>query len=169
MPSNARSTRLAVTPPEEDVGMTAALTFTPTATGHRPLGSRSAPPRLQVLPGGRSASPSAAVLWRRRVVVLALATVLVVVTWWGLSAALGSVLGCPAGGTSAPGPAGSVSAPASAPLHPEAAVYVVQEGDTLASIAQRVDPDVPWQQTAQRLVQLNGPSPVQPGASLRLG
>jgi hypothetical protein len=149
--------------------MTAALTFQPSAAGHRPFGSPSVPPRLQVLPGGRSASPSAAVLWRRRVVALALITVLVVVTWWGSSAALRSVLGSPAGGSSAPGPAGSVSAPASAPLHPDAATYVVQEGDTLASIAQRVDPEVPWQQTAQRLVELNGPSPVQPGSSLRLG
>jgi hypothetical protein len=150
--------------------MTAALTFQPTATGHRPLGSRPAPPRLQVLPGGlSSAMPSAAVLWRRRVVALALVTVLVVVTWLGLSAALRSVLGSPAGGTSAPGSAGSISAPSSAPLHPEAGVYVVQEGDTLAGIAQRVDADVPWQQTAQRLVELNGSSTVQPGTSLRLG
>lgn len=144
--------------------MTAALTFTPSAAGHRPVGSRPAPPRLQVLPGGRSAQPSAAVLWRRRVVALTLATVLVVVTWWGTSAALRSVLGSPADGTAVPGPAGSVSAP----LHPDASVYVVEEGDTLASIAQRVDPDLPWQQTAQRLVELNGPSPVQPGHALRL-
>ena len=146
--------------------MTAALTFTPQAADHRPLGSPSVPPRLQVLAGGRGAQPSAAVLWRRRVVALSLAVVLVVVTWWGLSAALRSVLGSPAGGTSAPGPAGSVS---SAPLHPDASVYVVQQGDTLESIARRVEPELPWQQTADRLVRLNGPAAVQPGDSLRLG
>lgn len=147
--------------------MTAAIAPLPTATGHRPLGSRPAPPRLRVLDGGRSAQPSAAVLWRRRAVALALATVLVVVTWWGISAALRSMLGSPAGGTSAPGHAGAEAA--TVPFSPDAGTYVVQEGDTLASVALRLDPAAPWQETASRLVAINGPDPVQPGRRLQLG
>jgi hypothetical protein len=107
------------------------------------------------------------VLWRRRAVALALATVLVVVTWWGISAAMRSMLGSPAGGTSAPGPAGAEVA--EVPFSSDAGVYVVQEGDTLAAIAQRLDPTAPWQETASRLVALNGADPVQPGERLLLG
>lgn len=147
--------------------MTAAIAPLPQAADHRPLGSPSVPPRLRVLPGGRADRPSSAVLWRRRVVALALATVLVVVTWWGISAALRSMLGSPAGGTPAPGPAGSELV--GEPISPEAGVYVVQEGDTLASIAQRLDADGAWQDTASRLVAQNGPDAVQPGQRLQLG
>jgi len=147
--------------------MTAAIATLPNATGHRPLGSRPAPPRLRVIDGGRSAQPSPAVLWRRRAVALALATVLVVVTWWGISAVLRLTLGSPVGGSSAPGTVGAEVA--DAPFSADAGVYVVQEGDTLAGIAQRVDPTAPWQRTADRLVELNGSNAVQPGQRLLLG
>jgi hypothetical protein len=149
--------------------MTAAIApLQPQAAGHRPLRSHPVPPVLRVVHGGGLAPVASAVLWRRRAVALALTTVLVVVTWWGISAALRPLLGSPEGGRSTPGPAeAQLSQPS------DATVYVVQPGDTLASVAQQVDPGAPWQHTASTLVARNGLAPgdttLHPGQRLLLG
>lgn len=119
------------------------------------------PPRaaLRVVPGGRGARPPAAVLWRRRALALALATALVVVAWWGLTAALRSTLGGPEGGTTTPGPAAAV----------ETGVYVVQPGDTLESVARHLASGADWRATASDLVERNGTNRLEPGQRLLVG
>jgi len=60
------------------------------------------------------------------------------------------------------------SAPAAPIVPPTAAVYVVQPGDTLWSIAHRVEPHADPRDVVDRLVELNGSGALQPGQRLRL-
>lgn len=115
---------------------------------------RAAPPRrpdLRVLPGGRSRRPSRAVLLRRRLVAaLVLASALWLAGW-----VLGSLGGGP---LAAPGPARPVSR----------ATYVVQPGDTLWSVAARLDRGGDIRDTVQALAGANGGSAITAGQRLVL-
>lgn len=101
------------------------------------VGSR---PALRVIEGGRSATRStggrttaAGVYVRRRIMVAAIAVVVLVALVVGVRAAASLLAG-----SAAP----TTSAVATAPVVPIAAdTYVVRPGDTLWSIATRLDPD----------------------------
>jgi LysM repeat protein len=82
-----------------------------------------------------------------------------------------SVLALPAAvvATGASGPGDTpvaASRPNATALTP--AVYVVQPGDTLWTIAREVDPTSDVRSTVDRLVALNGSAALQPGQRLRL-
>jgi nucleoid-associated protein YgaU len=127
-------------------------------------------PVLVVLPP--VTRPGARVYRRRRLAVLAAALGLVLV----------GVLAFSQLTASSSGTAGEVKmAPASAPIvHnpaaygasgqrvPARAVYVVQPGDTLWSIARAIDPAGDTRATVDRLVALNGGAALEPGQRLRL-
>jgi nucleoid-associated protein YgaU len=66
---------------------------------------------------------------------------------------------------SAPTTIPAAGAPASAPLR---TVYVVQPGDTLWSIARKLDSGADPRETVDHLVELNGGAALQPGQRLRL-
>jgi len=116
--------------------------------------SSAEPVRLYVVPGAgrRSARPSAAVYRRRRLAAGVLAVLLVVMAGWAVTtvAALGGV---PA---SAPerGPASSPAAPTE---------VVVRPGDTMWSIATRLQPEGDVRGLVRRLVEANGGPAIQPG------
>lgn len=62
------------------------------------------------------------------------------------------------------------SAPAPLPAAPPArTVYVVQPGDTLWSIAHKLEPQADPREVVDRLVELNGGAALHPGQRLRLG
>jgi LysM domain len=126
-------------------------------------------PHLVVLEGGRGqtglvSSPPchpvrlpAAVVRRRRLVLLgSLAAVLFVAASWF------------DGGAEVPGAvAGGAGGAASAPLdRPPGAIYVVQPGDTLWSIARRLDPDGDVRATVDRLVAAHGSSSIAAGDTI---
>ena len=110
-------------------------------------------PQLRVLDGGRAPSRLAqqAVYRRRRLAVAALAVALVVGLTLLASAALAGV---------ADGPPSAAGSP------PSAATVVVQPGDTLWSIAADVSPGTDVRLTVDRLIALNGSSPIVPGQEL---
>lgn len=120
---------------------------------HRPGRPR---PHLRVIEGGRG--PARRVVraryLRRRLVVLGLAALLV----------LGAVkLATAAGaGFAPPGPADAQGAAG------PAAVYVVEPGDTLWSIAGEIAPGTDVRVTVDRLVERNGNAPLAVGQRLEL-
>jgi hypothetical protein len=59
-------------------------------------------------------------------------------------------------------------APGAEPVVPERAVYVVQPGDTVWSIARDLDPTGDPRALVDRIVALNGSAALQPGQRLRL-
>jgi len=113
--------------------------------------TRPGRPDLRVLPGGRLRRPSRAVLLRRRLVaVLVLASALWLAGW-----VLGSLGGGP---LAAPEPARPVSG----------ATYVVQPGDTLWSVAARLDRGGDIRDAVQALAAANGGSAITAGQRLVL-
>ena len=124
------------------------------AIAHPAKSSRSpSRPVLVVLPP--VTRPEAGVYRRRRLAVL--------------FAAL-SLLALPAAALLVSGPTTATVPTASAPAAaaPARAVYVVQPGDTLWSIAHKLDPTGDPRETVDRLVGLNGSAALQPGQRLRL-
>ena len=127
-----------------------AIATTVTKSPQRRVPSR---PVLVVLPP--VTRPEARVYRRRRLALLcAVLSVLV----------LPALLVAASGSSHTVTPA-STAAPAVAPAR---SVYVVQPGDTLWSIAQKLDPTGDPRETVDRLVDLNGGSALQPGQRLRL-
>ena len=126
-------------------------------------------PNLQVLEGGRSATHLArkATFRRRRSIALALLATLVVV----LTLLVGAVSTRLAGGghpSSAAGAPSPTSAVALRAAEVAATSWVVAPGDTLWSIATQVAPGADVRATVDRLVELNGRSPIAVGQRLRL-
>ncbi len=121
---------------------------------------RPARPQLRVLPGGRAPArlAQAATFRRRRLVV----AVLVLALLAGATLLVGAAAAKLAGGA----PSSAAGVTASAPAAP--ATVVVRPGDTLWSIAAAVAPDVDVRVTVDRLVALNGPTPIVPGQQLVL-
>jgi hypothetical protein len=118
-----------------------------------PHDRRLAPrPELRVLPGGRRhRRPSRAVLLRRRLVAaLVLASVLWLAGW-----VLGSLGGGPLASTEPARPVPSRT-------------YVVQPGDTLWSVASRLDRGGDVRRTVQALAEANGGSAIVVGQRLVL-
>ena len=124
-----------------------------TAPSHRPSSRPSRPVRVVLPPVTR---PGARIYRRRRIAVLCAAL---------------SVLVLPALVFAASGASTSVT-PVSAPVAPAAApassVYIVQPGDTLWSIAHKVEPQADPRDVVDHLVELNGSGALQPGQRLRL-
>jgi len=110
------------------------------------------PARLYVVPAPRSCRPSAAVYRRRRLVAGVLAVLFVLAAVWavGQGAALGGV---------------PASAPERGPVTPQAAPteVVVRPGDTMWSIASRLQPDGDVRGLVRRLVSANGGPSIEPG------
>jgi Tfp pilus assembly protein FimV len=115
--------------------------------------SRPSRPVLVVLPP--VTRPGARIYRRRRFVVLCAA----------LSVLMLPALVLAASGSSTTVP--PASAPA-APAVPAPAVYVVQPGDTLWSIAHELEPHADPRDVVDHLVDLNGSGALQPGQRLRL-
>ena len=124
-------------------------------------------PELRLLDGGRAPSRLAeqAVYRRRRllVAVLVLATTVAFVLL--ATAAVARLAG---GAPSAAGGPTPTSAAASGAAGVAARTVVVQPGDTLWSIAADIAPDADLRITIDRLVELNGASPIVPGQELVL-
>lgn len=117
---------------------------------------RPSRPALRVIEGGRAPGAAARrARYRRRRIVAALLLVAVVTTALLLANAV--LAGSAGGGT-----------PTSAAGTAAAAVHVVQPGDTLWSIARDLDPAEDVRLTVDRLVALNGGSPLQVGQRLVL-
>ena len=133
-------------------------------------------PALRLVPSGRArAVPTSAAIYRRRRFVAAFVAVVVVAA---LAVALAGLVGRlaaePATTLRAGTATGTVLVPdpaaygvAGDPL-PARAVYVVQPGDTLWSIARAVAPGADVAETAAELADLNGSSALQVGQRLRL-
>jgi len=124
-----------------------------TASTH-PIPRRPSRPVLVVLPP--VTRPGARTYLRRRLAVLSASVVLVALA--GLVLTHG-------------GPANATDvhvAPAAGPIVHEPAVYVVQPGDTVWTIAHRLDPTGDPRATVDRIVALNGGAALQPGQRLRL-
>ncbi len=113
-------------------------------------------PALRLLQGGLGARPSPAVHRRRRVVALVLAVAFVVVAMAGLQALLPPLAGAEGGGPLSP-------ADGSAPVTAGHETLLVQPGDTLWTIARRLQPTGDIRSTVDELVALTG------GASLEVG
>ena len=124
---------------------------------------RTPRPALRLVRGGR---PSRAVVYRRRrlaalvVVGLAIGLVLLVIVP-AVRAGLGAVGG---------GPLTPADAPTAPAMRTVAAhVYVVQQGDTLWSIAHRLQPTGDVRPLVDRLAAAHGHGPLRPGERLPLG
>jgi Tfp pilus assembly protein FimV len=65
-------------------------------------------------------------------------------------------------------PASAPAAPAAPGVTPAPAVYVVQPGDTLWSVAHELEPHADPRDVVDHLVDLNGSGALQPGQRLRL-
>jgi len=126
--------------------MAAILTPTPVSAGLRPSGT---PVRLDLLEGGRSSHPSAATYRRRRLVAVVLAAGLAALALIGLRGGVATVTPR----------AVAPSAPVIAPR----AVATVRPGDTLWSIARRLEPVGDVRVLVDRLVGANGVGVLQPG------
>jgi nucleoid-associated protein YgaU len=167
----AWSVPIVVTPPEEDVVMAAAVVIAPAhpAPARRGPELPSRPPR----PTARSSSTAAPrvrrlderTYWRRRitallVVVLALAGLVFIGT-----RAVDQVVSWSARPTlSAPHQVESSGTGSGAPDD----VYVVEPGDTLWSIAERLAPDEDPRPIVHRLAERAGGSVLRPGQRLSL-
>lgn len=115
--------------------------------------------------------PDRWVYWRRRALIAAAAAVLAVaavpavralgrVGWWSVVTSGGA----PAVTTTATAPA----LPARAPGGPAPVVYVVEPGDTLWSIARRIDPHGDPRPIVERLVERSGGAALRPGQRVSL-
>jgi hypothetical protein len=133
-----------------------AATFSPS-----PQPTTTRRPPLRSIEGGRSpaALRRVACYRRRRLMALIALTVLVAVLTLLANAAVAGIVG---GGDTAP------AADATAPATPVGAVYVVQPGDTLWSIAAEIAPGTDVRRTVDRLVDLNGATALAVGQRLRL-
>lgn len=121
-------------------------------------------PDLRVIPGGRSAArrAPAAVYRRRRLVAVALLVMVASLMYLASIGATALLRGHRLAGPARDSGASSTPAPAAAaPSRPE--LYVVQPGDTLWSIARRLQPEGDLRPLVDRLADRNG------GASLQVG
>lgn len=132
--------------------MSSALRLQPTTVPPGP--GRPSRPQLRVLPGGRAPARLAqqALYRRRRLLAIVLAVVVLATVLLLASAAVARIAG---------------GVPSSAAGTPSPTV-VVQPGDTLWSVAAAVAPDVDVRVTVDRLVALNGSSPIVVGQQLEL-
>src|SRR5436305_7130849 len=111
-----------------------------------------APRHLRLVPPPARRHPRRAVYWRRRV----LAVVVIVIAVAAARAALGALGTSPLAASGAPAGRG------------QAAVYVVQPGDTFWTIANRVHPSGDLRVFVDRLAAAHGGAPLQPGERLAL-
>lgn len=118
------------------------------------------PTHLRLVEGGRSPRSMARVYRRRRALAALVAMFVVVLLVLGVGALFG-VLDAASG----PVPPGAVT-PAAAGAGP---VLVVQAGDTLSSIARRLQPSGSTTVLVDRLAAAHGPGPLQAGDRLSLG
>lgn len=125
--------------------------------------TRPARPALRLIEGGRAGArrlPDRAARHRRRRLMAVLAAAVLVISFVLLANA--AVAGIVGGGDTAP------AADASAPAAAVGAVYIVQPGDTLWSIAAEVAPGTDVRSTVDHLVELNGDAAIAVGQRLRL-
>jgi len=156
-----------------------AVPHRPTTHAPHPLALPGRPP-LQVIPGGRRAArdharasrPAGrlhpAVYQRRRLGVLA-ATITVIVVGYLALTGLGALLSPHSAGAAAAGAsadAGASAAPSAAAGAASAAVYVVQPGDTLWSIARQLRPSGDIRPLVDALAERAGSGPLVAGAAL---
>lgn len=144
-----------------------ALRLQPTTVPPGP--GRPPRPALRVLDGGRAPSRLAqqALYRRRRLAVgLVLAAVLVLSLFLASAAAARIAGGEPSSAAGGPSPTSAAASRAAGVAAP--ATVVVQPGDTLWTIAATVAPDVDVRITVDRLVALNGGSPIVVGQELNL-
>lgn len=140
-----------------DREVTVVAVTTALRTRRRAVGAVSLPipqrgrPHLVLVPGGRAPTtrPSTVVFWRRRLV-----AALVVV---GLASALWAGLGAPGGALTVSGRSSPRASVGGRPA------YVVQPGDTLWTLARRLDPHGDPRPLVDRLAAAHG------GATLRVG
>ena len=145
--------------------MAAIVHFQPASDHPAPLGwptpTRPARARtsLRVLEGGRSPRAMVRVYRRRRLVALVVALLVVVPAVLGAAWALGAAAQAV---TVGPAPVPAVASTAGP-------VLVVQSGDTLTSIARRLQPTGDIGPLIDRLQALHGPTPLLAGDRLPLG
>ena len=123
-------------------------------------------PVLVVLPP--VTRPGARTYARRRLTVLLVAVGLVAATafvlaWGGSSTSARVDVAAPVPVVNAPAAYGAAGQPL-----PAGAVYVVQPGDTVWTIAHELDPNGDPRALVDRIVSLNGGAALQPGQHLRL-
>ena len=126
---------------------------------------RPSRPQLRLLEGGRAPSRLAqqAIYRRRRLVAAVLVAVVVVTVVLLATTAMARLAG---GAPSAAGGLPPTSAAASSAAGVAAPTVVVQPGDTLWTIADAIAPDTDVRITVDRLIALNGASPITPGQEL---
>lgn len=124
-----------------------------------PLAPRR-PTHLRVVEGGRSPRSMARVYRRRRAVAALVAMLVLVVLVLGVGVLFGML-----DTASGPVPTAAVT-PAAVGSGP---VLVVQTGDTLSSIARRLQPSGSTTALVDRLAAVHGPGPLQAGDRLPLG
>lgn len=118
------------------------------------------PNHLRVIEGGRSPRSMARVYRRRRATALLITVLVLLVGIFGIGAFLGVI-------DAASGPVQpSAVSPAVTATGP---VLVVQQGDTLSSIARRLQPSGSTTALVDRLAAVHGPGPLQAGDRLPLG
>lgn len=122
-----------------------------------PLAADSPRPALRLIPGGHPARPTPAGAGVRLPVVVAVAVLLVLVVAGVLALGRGAFTGL----APAPPSAATASAPAGGSLGGRR--VVVRSGDTLWSIARRLQPNGDVRSLVDRLVIANGSSTVWPG------
>ena len=130
----------------------------------RPSGSQ-----LRLLQGGRAPARLAqqAIYRRRRLAVVVLAVVVLAAALLLASAAVARIAGgVPSSAAGAPSLTSAAAPSAAEVAAPTTAV--VQPGDTLWSIAAATAPDVDVRITVDRLIALNGSSPIAVGQELDL-
>ena len=144
-----------------------ALRLQPTTVPPGP--GRPVRPELRLLPGGRAPVRLAQqALYRRRRVAAILAVVVVTTVLLLASAAVARIAGgVPSSAAGAPSLT-SAAAPSAAEVAAPTTTAVVQPGDTLWSIAAATAPDVDVRITVDRLIALNGSSPIAVGQELDL-
>ncbi len=144
-----------------------ALRLQPTTVP--PGRGRTSRPELRLLPGGRAPARlvQQAVYRRRRVAALLAAMALTAVLLLASAAVARIAGGVPSSAAGAPSPT-SAAAPSAAGVAAPVATAVVRPGDTLWSIAAAAAPDVDVRITVDRLIALNGSSPIAVGQELEL-
>lgn len=126
-------------------------------------------PDLRVIPGGRGAARRApAAVYRRRRLGTALALIVVAGVLYLAATGAATLMGdrLTAGATAEPAQAPAAALVASVPAEGE--VYVVRPGDTLWSIARRLQPEGDIRPLVDRLADLNGGAGLRAGQRLRL-
>jgi len=129
---------------------------------------RPSRPELRLLSGGRAPARLAqqAIYRRRRVAALLAAVALTAVLLLASAAVARIAGGVPSSAAGAPSPTSAAASSAAGVAAPDTAV--VQPGDTLWSIAARAVPEVDVRITVDRLIALNGSSPIAVGQELDL-